>query len=738
MIKLSLHRINTMASLAVLIVAILILASPIPATAAVPTNSTPLPSILVVGSLNVDIIIPVDRLPTLGETLAARSPTTDIAVGGKGANQAVAAARLVSETGRSTRFITKFGNDAYAEMLETALIDAGVDVSGCQKVPNLPSGQGIVLLDNDGTASSIVLGGSNTAWAPDFQADHLVRNAGIVLLQREVPEHVNLAVAAAAVKEKIPVVLDVGGEESQISPKLLKLIDYLAPNESELQRITGLPTITHEEVVAAAGNLINKGVGAVLVTLAERGSILVRRNIKDKSIEVLTQAAFPVPGGKVVDGTAAGDAFRAAFAVALVEGLPVEQCMEFAAAAGAVAVSRLGAVPSLPTRKEILEILVTHSTSRFRFDNTPSDLQIGQRKEEKEEKESTTGELNGKSCSSDGGTDTCSPQYSSSSPSMDSFSFPLKFASRVNSMQSASPSSSNSVVDWISLRGGIPSLELIDLNYPQHFQNIKEKHLIAALHTAKLTLSAVNVRFPEKFRLGAFTNPNQKLREEAVQLCIDACTTAAKLGASELVVWSQYDGYDYNFQLNYQSAWNWTVQSYQQVADGCPAGMKISIEFKPTDENTRISIIPSTGAAVLLTQAVNRPNFGLTLDVGHLLMAGENPAQSVALASAAGKFFGMHLNDGHVKLGAEDGLVFGAVNPRMALELVFWLKKVNYQGHIYFDTFPKKENPVAEAGLNIKMFKALWREAERLSDAGIEELSEKRDALAILELLNGL
>jgi ribokinase len=735
--------INAISALTVLIS---ILASPITvATAASDTSAAPLPNILVVGSLNVDIIIPVDRLPTLGETITARSPTTDIAVGGKGANQAVAAARLTSPTERTTRFITKFGNDAYAQMLETALSTAGVDVSGCQKVPHLPSGQGIVLLDIDGTASSVVLGGSNTAWLPDFQADHLVHNAGIVLLQREVPEHVNVAVAAAAVKKKIPVVLDVGGEESQISNELLQNIEYLAPNESELQRLSGLPTSTHEEVVAAASSLIERGVGAVLVTLAERGSVLVQQTKSKKkddsssssSIVVFKQAAFPVPGGKVVDGTAAGDAFRAAFAVALVEGLPVEQCLEFAAAGGSVAVSRLGAVPSLPTRKEILELLDKHSTNNSsNFDR----MRKGGLEEEEEEEKAAAAQHNG-SCNSDDKvitTKTCT--HAADFPSFSSSVFPLQFASRLNSMKPSSPAfnQSNSVLDWIALQGGIQDLDLIDLNYPQHFTNIKEVDLIAALRSANLSISALNVRFPEKFDLGTFTHPHRQLRDDAIQLCVDACTTAARLGASQLIVWSQYDGYDYNFQMNYHSAWRWTVEAYQHVADRCPSEIKISIEFKPTDENTRVSIVPSTGAAVLLAQQVNRPNFGLTLDVGHLLMAGENPAQSVALAAAAagGKLFGMHLNDGHVKLGAEDGLIFGSVNPRMALELVFWLKKVNYQGHIYFDTFPKKENPVAEAELNIKMFKTLWKEAERLSNAGMDELTASHDAIGILELLN--
>ena len=121
------------------------------------------PAILVVGSVNVDIIADVGRLPSSGETLTATKPAAATAVGGKGANQAVAAARLGVGSGRAVRFVGRFGNDSHAAMLEAALVAEGVDVSQSRHV-GLPSGQGWVLLEPDGTATSVVLGGSNTAF----------------------------------------------------------------------------------------------------------------------------------------------------------------------------------------------------------------------------------------------------------------------------------------------------------------------------------------------------------------------------------------------------------------------------------------------------------------------------------------------------------------------------------------------------------------------------------------------
>jgi len=173
------------------------------------------------------------------------------------------------------------------------------------------------------------------------------------------------------------------------------------------------------------------------------------------------------------------------------------------------------------------------------------------------------------------------------------------------------------------------------------------------------------------------------------------------------------------------------------VCDALP-DVRVSLEFKPTDENTRFFAVPSTGAALLLATQVDRPNFGLTLDIGHMLMAGENPAQSVALVGGAGKLFGVQCNDGHAKLGAEDGLMFGSVHSYGALEFIRWLQKVRFDGHIYFDTFPRNEDPVREAEYNIRRVKALWAKAARLTDAGIDELLAKHDAMGALELLEKL
>ena len=309
--------------------------------------------VLVVGSLNADIIIEINRFPKSGETLNTRTPDTGVMVpGGKGANQAVAASRLSGGTGRKAQFVCMFGNDSHAKKLEQVLVDNKLDISGCSSVEK-PSGQAFIFLEANGSNSILIVGGSNVCWPADVKGfEALVKGASCVLLQREIPEYINEAVADAAFKAGVPVVQDVGGEERPISAALLSKLSYLCPNETELERIAGMPTATEEQIVAAAVAVQKRGVKNVLVTLGGDGAILVSEGGK-----ITRQKALPVPGDKPVDTTGAGDCFRAAFVVALVEGRPIGECLEFASAAGAITVSRMGAIPSLPTREECLRLI---------------------------------------------------------------------------------------------------------------------------------------------------------------------------------------------------------------------------------------------------------------------------------------------------------------------------------------------------------------------------------------------
>ena len=172
--------------------------------------------LLVVGSLNVDRIVEIERLPAKDETITAHKPAEELALGGKGANQAIAAARLVQENGPKCEFSCQFGNDAHAKQMENVLVANGVGLKFSGRSTS-PSGQGIAMLQADGSVSAVVLGGSNAAWTDELArelATH-VKDASILLLQREIPESVNEVLVAAADRANVPIIFDVGGEDRQ-------------------------------------------------------------------------------------------------------------------------------------------------------------------------------------------------------------------------------------------------------------------------------------------------------------------------------------------------------------------------------------------------------------------------------------------------------------------------------------------------------------------------------------------
>ena len=672
-----------------------------------PSCGAPPPHIVVVGSVNVDLTVKVARPPALEETVTATDPRVSVAVGGKGANQAVAAARLVAGS-RPVRFVGQFGGDSHASMLEQELVANGVDVSLSGRHPDLPSGTGIVMLSPGGEASSVVVGGANSAWPEND--DELVstmvratRGAAVVLLQREVPDRVNLAAAAAAKAAGVPIVVDAGGVDAPIPAALLEAADYLCPNESELARLTRSPTSTDDEVLIAGLELVARGAKRVLVTLGARGAIVIG------ATGVLARHdALPVPGGEVVDGTAAGDAFRAAVAVAVAEGVDVvrdTRGLALAAAAGAYAVSVPGAVPSLPTRDGLTDLLPEHR----RLPAPKATIAC-----------ETDATLRDGEC-------------------------PLRFGSRLNSMKERPDLWRGRAMDVLGMvrrLSEVEGIDLVDFNYPQHLDGRKPKAVTSALRAAGLAAGAVAVRFPaSQFRAGAFTNPDPSVRAAAVDVVAGACAWARSLDASAgVIVWPQFDGYDYHLQVNYSDAWRRGVGAIRAALDRDECeGVKVSYEFKPTDPSSRFALVPSTAAALALVRDVNRPGrFGLTLDAGHLVAAGENPAQSAAMVADAGALFGFHLGDVHSKLAAEDGLAFGSVHAPGALELVFWLRASGYRGHAYFDTFPEAEDPTREAAYNVRAFKRMWSWAARLERDGIRDVLLNHDAMTSLEMQEGL
>eukprot|EP01026_Neomeris_dumetosa_P079769 TRINITY_DN87448_c0_g1_i3.p2 TRINITY_DN87448_c0_g1~~TRINITY_DN87448_c0_g1_i3.p2 ORF type:complete len:237 (-),score=50.97 TRINITY_DN87448_c0_g1_i3:157-867(-) len=230
-----------------------------------------------------------------------------------------------------------------------ALKSRGVDLSLVRRVQG-PTGTAVILLQPSGENSIIIVGGANTAdWTFGDDTLDVLGSAGCVLLQREIPQEMNIAVATEAWRQGREVMMDAGGVEGPLPPEILECLSLLRPNAPELARLTNLPTDTPALVKEAAQKLLDTGVKSVLVKLGANGSLYVDKN------DSIYQNAFKVD--RVVDTTGAGDCFTAAFAVSRLEGKSVKEAMQFASAAAAVCVQRMGAMTSLPSKEDTLQFL---------------------------------------------------------------------------------------------------------------------------------------------------------------------------------------------------------------------------------------------------------------------------------------------------------------------------------------------------------------------------------------------
>ncbi|MCZ6632300.1 MAG: ribokinase [bacterium] len=303
-----------------------------------------MPEVLVIGSSNTDLVISTNRLPKPGETLLGAAFFT--APGGKGANQAVAAAR----SGAHVTLIARVGQDDFGKTAMAGFQKEGIDTTYVLADPELPSGVAFILVDGQGENSIVVASGANAALSPvqiDAAAPAFER-ADLCLLQLETPLDTVEYATLLAVEHHVPVILN-PAPACPLSANLLSNLDIITPNETETEILTGILPDTEDKAYQAARSLLEQGVKTILITLGSRGAFLVADG---------KPTHIPAPSATVKDTTAAGDAFNGALASALSAGQSLEDAVKFANGAGALTVTKQGAQPAIPTKQDIDNILI--------------------------------------------------------------------------------------------------------------------------------------------------------------------------------------------------------------------------------------------------------------------------------------------------------------------------------------------------------------------------------------------
>ena len=287
-----------------------------------------------------DMVVKTSHIPMPGETVLSGSFFMN--PGGKGANQAVSVARL----GGDVAFVSKVGNDVFGKQSTQLFEEEGIDIAHLLSDDTLPSGVALITVDRSGENSIVVASGANASLMPADLEDALdkIAGAGIVLMQLEIPMETVHFAAIYAVKHGVKVILN-PAPANTLPPKLLSCIDIITPNQSEAAMLSGINVTDAATAAQAAVAIQNLGVKSVIITMGAMGCV-----IYDKG-EITV-----VPAQKVeaVDTTAAGDVFCGALAVALAEGGTLFDAVDFASRAAAISVTRMGAQPSIPYRRELI------------------------------------------------------------------------------------------------------------------------------------------------------------------------------------------------------------------------------------------------------------------------------------------------------------------------------------------------------------------------------------------------
>ncbi len=280
-----------------------------------------------------------------------------------------------------------------------------------------------------------------------------------------------------------------------------------------------------------------------------------------------------------------------------------------------------------------------------------------------------------------------------------------RYAARLNAFKRAADAPG--LEGMVSAAGRVGGLDAADLNYPDHLDAHTPDQASALLARHGMALNGLAMRYytDPGFAIGAFTNPDPQVRQAAIDATREGLDVLAAMGGRLMTLWMGQDGVDYAFQGDYGAMWDNTIAALQAVCDHNP-DIDIAIEYKP-NEPRAFALMPDVGHSLLAVREADRANLGVTLDFAHVLCADEMPAHAAHLVSRHSRLLGVHLNDGYGK--RDDGLMVGTVHAIQTVELFVELRRIGYDGVVYFDTFPDHGglDPVEEARTNIRLTERL-------------------------------
>lgn len=287
------------------------------------------------------------------------------------------------------------------------------------------------------------------------------------------------------------------------------------------------------------------------------------------------------------------------------------------------------------------------------------------------------------------------------------------------------------VVEAIDIAGQVRDLSVVDLNWPFFGGSFSNAQIKQALDRNKLGVVGITPEmYTQKFRKGAFTNPDPGIRRAAHELITEACDVVRYFKADYVKVWPGQDGWDYPFQVDHRTLWHHSLDGIGQLASENP-DLKFVIEYKPREPRVYMSF-GSVARTLLGIEKIGLPNIGILLDFGHAIFGGENAADSAQLALDYGRLFGMDVNDNYRSW--DDDLVAGSLHPIELFEYFHVLRKNNWQGVWQLDQFPFREDSVETANHAIDFLKAVDRGLDVLDLDALNAAQAKHDAIGALRI----